>query len=114
MHPSTQGTLITANARLSRQLRREYDAERRGQGLHVWESPDVLSRDAWMERAWRECVYRDPVNTPLLLSALQEQALWEQAIAESDADDVLLDLPATASADSSASLPILADPVTGD
>ena len=33
----TQGTLVTANARLSRQLRRDYDSERRRQGLRVWE-----------------------------------------------------------------------------
>ena len=97
LHRYTQGTLIAANARWGRQLRREYDAERRRQGLEVWESPDVISRNAWLERAWEECVYRDPVPTPLLLGRWQEQALWEQAISESDPDDVLLDLPATAS-----------------
>ncbi len=97
LHRYTQGTLIAANARLGRQLRREYAAERRRQGAQVWESPDVIPRNAWIERAWLECVYRDPVSTPLLLGPWQEQALWEQAIAESDADNVLLDLPATAS-----------------
>jgi len=94
----TQGTVVTANARLSRQMRRDYDGERRRQGLHIWESPDILPRGAWLERMWQECAYRDPCGTPVLLSALQEEALWEQAIAESSATDVLLDLPATVSA----------------
>ena len=94
----TQGTLVTANARLSRQLRRDYDAARRHQNLRVWETADILPRNAWLARAWQECAYRDPFHTPLLLSPLQEEALWEQAIATSDGASVLLDLPATVSA----------------
>ncbi len=94
----TQGTIVTANSRLSRQMRRDYDAERRRQGLHVWESPDILPRGAWLERVWQECAYRDPIHTPVLLSHVQEEALWEQCIGESSAADVLLDLPATVSA----------------
>lgn len=97
----TQGTLVTANSRLSRQLRQNYDAERRRQGLRVWESPDILPRGAWLERMWQEGAYRDPAGTPVLLSALQEEALWEQAILASDAEPdslrALLDLPATVS-----------------
>ena len=94
----TQGTVVTANARLSRQMRRDYDGERRRQGLRVWESPDILPRGAWLERVWQECAYREPFDTPVLLSAVQDEALWEQSIAESSATDVLLDLPATVSA----------------
>ena len=94
----TQGTVITANARLSRQMRADYDGERQRQGLRVWESPDILPRGAWLERVWQECAYRDPSDTPVLLSAVQEEALWEQAIAGSSDADVLLDLPATVSA----------------
>lgn len=97
----TQGTLVTANSRLSRQLRRDYDTERRQQGLRVWESPDILPRGAWLARRWQECAYRDPSGTPVLLSALQEEALWEQAILASDSEPdslrALLDLPATVS-----------------
>jgi len=94
----TQGTLITANARLSRQLRRDYDTARRRQDVRIWETPDILPRTAWLARAWQECAYRDPFHTPVLLSSLQEEALWEQAIAASAGASVLLDLPATVSA----------------
>jgi ATP-dependent helicase/nuclease subunit B len=96
--PSAKGTLITANARLARQLLREDDAARRQEGLRFWESPDVVPREAWLARLWQECVYCDSTNSPLLLNRVQEEALWEQAIAASDAGGVLLDVPATAAA----------------
>ena len=96
--PYTQGTLITANARLGRQLRLDYDAERRGHDRRVWETADILPRGAWLARLWQECAHRDPFNTPVLLSPLQEEVLWEQAIGASDASNVLLDLPATVTA----------------
>ena len=92
------GTIVTGNARLSRQVRREYDAERRKRGERLWESPDILPRDAWLARCWQECAYRDPLNTPVVLDAAQEEALWEQAVAESTADTPLLDMAATAAA----------------
>ena len=94
----TQGTLITANSRLSRQLRRDYDDQRRRQGLRVWETADILPRGAWLARAWEECASRDPFHTPVLLSPLQEEALWEQAIAASAGASILLDLSATVTA----------------
>ncbi|MDP8989630.1 MAG: hypothetical protein M3N41_06055, partial [Acidobacteriota bacterium] len=94
----TQGTLVTANARLSRQLRRAYDTQRRRQGVRVWNTADILPRNAWLARAWQECAYRDPFQTPVLLSSLQEEALWEQAIAASDGASILLDLSATVTA----------------
>ena len=98
MERYTQGTVVTANSRLSRQMRRDYDGGRQRQGLHVWESPDILPRGAWLERGWQECAYRDPFGTPVLLSAVQEEALWEQSISASSVTDVLLDLPATVAA----------------
>src|SRR6202162_1640581 len=79
-------------------MRRDYDGERRQQGLRIWESPDILPRGAWLERVWQECAYRDSVYTPVLLRAVQEEALWEQSIAGSNAAEELLDLPATVSA----------------
>ena len=92
------GTVVTGNARLSRQLLREHDAERRKRGERLWESPDILPRDAWLARCWQECAYRDPLNTPVLLDAAQEEALWEQAIVKTGGETPLLDVPATASA----------------
>ena len=98
LHPYTHGTLIAAHARLRRELQREYDAARGRERQRVWESPDIISRDRWLERVWREVTFRDPMQAPLLLSPLQAEGLWEKAIRGSDAADVLLDLPATVSA----------------
>jgi ATP-dependent helicase/nuclease subunit B len=92
------GTIVTGNARLSRQLLREHDAERRKRGERLWESPNILPRAAWLARCWQECAYRDPLSTPVLLDAAQEEALWEQAIVTTGAETPLLDVPATASA----------------
>jgi ATP-dependent helicase/nuclease subunit B len=92
----TQGTQVTANSRLSRQLRRYYDAECRRRGVRVWESPDILPRSAWLARLWQECAYRDPFNTAVLLNPVQEHELWDQAIAASAIAHPLLDLPASA------------------
>lgn len=90
--------MVTGNARLSRQLLRKHDAERRKRGERLWESPDILPRAAWLARCWQECAYRDPLSTPVLLDAEQEEALWEQAIVRTGGETPLLDVPATASA----------------
>ena len=61
----------------------------------VWESPDILPRDAWVRRKWNEQAALDPSATPVLLSRIQEDTLWRLAIG--DANE-LLDVAATASA----------------
>ena len=101
--PSSQGflltkgeTVVTGNARLSRQMRHDFDAKQRGQGEQLWESPDILPRDAWLRRCWDECVYSAPIDAPVLLDASQELVLWERVIKYSGAAETLLDTPATA------------------
>lgn len=88
--------VITGNARLSRQMRREFDGKQQDQGEQLWESPDILPRDAWLRRCWDECVYSDPISTPVLLDASQELVLWEQVIENSGAAEILLDARTTA------------------
>jgi probable DNA repair protein len=88
--------VITGNARLSRQMRHEFDGKQQDQGEQLWESPDILPRDAWLRRCWDECVYSDPISTPVLLDASQELVLWEQVIENSGAAEILLDAPTTA------------------
>jgi len=83
-------TTIAANARLARQLQREHDRARLRQGDVVWESPSILSYDAWLRQSWQDCAARDPANTPVLLDSAQEEALWEEAIhASSDLGGLL-------------------------
>jgi ATP-dependent helicase/nuclease subunit B len=75
-------TIVTANTRLARTLRREHDLERKASGERVWESPDILPWGAWLARLWSESTYEGR-QTKLLLSAPQEQVLWEQAVSSS-------------------------------
>src|ERR1035437_1533881 len=77
-------------------MRQEFDRKQRAQGEQLWESPDILPRDAWLRRCWDECVDSDPIDTPILLDASQESVLWEQVIGRSGAAETLLDTPTTA------------------
>ncbi len=101
MFAPTPRTFITANIAASRQLRREFDAARKAEGALLWDSPDILPRDAWLRRSWNECVWREPAATPLLLTRSQELTLWEEAI-QATTRDVLLNSRATAFAASEA------------
>ena len=91
----TPGTIVAASAQASRQLHRDYDRARQAEGRAVWDSPDILPRDAWMRRMWQECAWKDPAGTPVLLTRWQELALWEESIASVERD-ILLNSSATA------------------
>ena len=91
---ATGATLVTANAHLARELRRQYDDCRRRSGDRVWESPDILPWSSWLERGWRECVLAG--NEPMLLQPAQEALVWEQIISAPGDTEPLLNLPATA------------------
>ena len=91
----TPGTIVAAGAQASRQLHRDYDRARQAEGRAVWDSPDILPRDAWMRRMWQECAWKDPAGTPVLLTRWQELALWEESIASIERD-ILLNSSATA------------------
>ena len=66
-------------------------------GRAVWNRPDVLPLDAYLDRTWGEWLARwADENAPVLLDAVQEQMLWEQIIRESPAGASLLQIPETA------------------
>lgn len=90
-------TILTANTRLARVLRRDYDLAQIAGGNAVWEPPDVLPLGAWLERCWRDWLYSGRSSSPAqLLSAAQEQAIWEDIIKSLERDADLLQLTATA------------------
>ena len=66
-------------------------------GHTVWNRPDALPLDAYLERTWGEWLgtHADE-NAPILLDAAQERMLWEQIIRESPAGESLLQIPETA------------------
>ena len=84
-------TVLTPNLRLARDLARQFDTNQSRQGLSSWESADILTFGAWVERAWEDAVYsREGASVPLLLTAAQEQALWEETLRQAGAAQVLV------------------------
>jgi len=90
-------TLITASRRLARVLAREFHTLQAARGRMVWNRPDVLPLDAYLDRTWGEWLgnWADE-RAPVLLDTLQEQMLWEQIIRESPEGASLLQIPETA------------------
>ena len=80
-------TLVTANRRLCRKWRADFDAAQQAAGHRTWASPLIVSYDDWLHDA-----HQDRFSSQLLLSDFAERYLWEQTIP----DAVLLDRPATA------------------
>jgi probable DNA repair protein len=90
-------TVLTGSRRLARVLAREFHAVEAARGRTVWNRPDVLPLDAFLDRTWREWLGRwAGEGTPVLLDALQEQMLWERIIGESPEGASLLQIPETA------------------
>jgi len=90
-------TIITASRRLARVLTREFHGIETGRGRKVWNRPDILPFDAYLDRAWRDWLWRGANgDAPLLLNSLQEQALWQRIIRESPQGASLLQIPETA------------------
>ena len=74
-------TVVTPNVRLAEALLAQFDARQAARGLVVWETPDILSFPAFVQRSWEDALASQGERTvPLLLSAAQEQALWEEVI----------------------------------
>lgn len=74
-------TVVTPNARLAKELAREFDAHQLGCGLKLWEAADILPFGAFLERLWDEALHADAgERLPMLLSPAEEQHLWEESI----------------------------------
>ncbi len=89
--------VVTPNQRLSAALSSEFDSHQGARALASWESADVLSFSAFVERLYQDALYSELADRlPALLSAAQEQALWEQTIRASEAGKALLSVPSAA------------------
>ena len=90
-------TVLTASRRLARVLTREFHGIETARGQRVWNRPDILPYQAFLDRAWRDWLWRGSNgDSPVLLSALQEEALWQRIIRESPLGASLLQIPETA------------------
>src|SRR5579872_3533331 len=89
--------VLTPNLRLARALAREFDREQAVRGSRTWESADILTLGAFVQRAWEDAVYSaQGTAVPLLLNPAQEQALWEETLRHAGAGERLVALPPAA------------------
>ena len=89
--------VITASRRLSRVLTGKFHSIETLRGHKVWNRPDILPLEAFLDRAWRDWLWGGANGeTPVLLNAAQEQALWQSIIGNSPQGASLLQIPETA------------------
>jgi len=67
-------TVLTANQRAARTLRRDFDLHQRLLGLMHWQPPPILAWDTWLHGLWRGLLL-DGRTSDLLLSPTQEHVL---------------------------------------
>ncbi|HTD55761.1 MAG TPA: hypothetical protein VK670_10285, partial [Silvibacterium sp.] len=68
-------TILTANVRAARWLRREYGLRQREAGRRVWASPPIEDWESWVLRLWQAYSIEE-ADAPLLLTSLQERSVW--------------------------------------
>lgn len=92
--------VVTPNARLARELAREFDARQAAGGRPVWNAADIIPLTAWIERLYQDLVYAgdhaNPGPLPGLLTPTQERTLWIDAIRAGRWGDALLAVPEAA------------------
>ena len=78
-------TVVTPNRRLSQALTENFDAHQIARGLSVWEAPDILPLEAFVQRLYEDLLYSDAAeDLPLLLTPAQEQALWQEVVRDAN------------------------------
>ncbi len=80
-HLESGGTLLTADLRQSRILRRLHDRAQIAAGRVVWPSAQVLPLDTWLAEQWRDAGAAQP-DLPQPLPAVALHWLWARQTAE--------------------------------
>lgn len=63
----------------------QFDSFQVEKNLSVWEAPDILPFDAFVERLWEDALYSElGEKLSLLLTPAQEQHLWEEILGKSE------------------------------
>jgi probable DNA repair protein len=89
--------VVTANRRLARTLRHQYDEVMSARGAAAWETPTVLPWAAWLGALWEEFQF-STADPPVRLDAWQEWALWDSIIRRSPQASDLIQAGAAAAA----------------
>ncbi len=89
-------TTITSSSRLARLLHRRYGEQCQQAGQIVWQTPDILSWEAWLSRCREEAEELGLTHGERLLSPAEAVIIWQRIIADSTPQ--LLDQQRTARA----------------
>jgi ATP-dependent helicase/nuclease subunit B len=68
-------TILTANVRAARWLKREYALLQRATGRRAWVTPPIEDWESWLLRLWQAHSIAD-AGALLLLTGLQERSVW--------------------------------------
>ncbi|MCY4274016.1 MAG: exodeoxyribonuclease V subunit gamma [Gammaproteobacteria bacterium] len=88
-------SIICANIRLTQYLKYQYSQKQLGKGLKSWETPDVLTWNAWVRRCWSDLRVRHK-DLELLLNQTQEVLLWKEIIQKQYDKSFLWHIPSIA------------------
>ncbi len=78
-HIEKNYSIICANIRLAQYVKHQYSQKQLGKGLKSWETPDILTWNAWVRRCWSDLRVRHK-GLELLLNQTQEVLLWQEII----------------------------------
>ncbi|AOE50420.1 PD-(D/E)XK nuclease family protein [Kangiella sediminilitoris] len=94
-----RSVVITGSQRLSRHIREEFNKSQAAKGKTVWSSLEVMPWSAWSSLLWTWLGEQWPANEeplPYVLSEAQSSYLWQDIVEQSDWNNYLLQIPATA------------------
>jgi ATP-dependent helicase/nuclease subunit B len=78
---ATGRTLVTGNSRLARVLRTQFGQWRVEQGQAQWQSPDILSWEAWLNRLWEAAGLQGVEGTQRAVPGSHQLLnLWERIL----------------------------------
>jgi probable DNA repair protein len=100
---ATGTTILTANVRAARWLRREYALHQHAAGRRAWVAAPIEDWETWLGNQWRALADSD---APLLLTSLQERGLWARMQRD---DAALLVSPASMAALAEGAYALLSD-----
>ena len=72
-------TVVTANQRAARTLRRAFEQQQRAKGLRSWAPPEILAWESWAHSTYRQMVVEGSA-ADLLLNQAQEHTLWRAVV----------------------------------
>jgi probable DNA repair protein len=78
---SRGGTVVTANQRAARTLRRAFDRQSRAAGRTSWQPPRIMPWDAWVTALWNRLLLEGHTDR-MVLNQSQELQVWASVISE--------------------------------